>query len=126
MVTAVRPSPVTARIVMDRSLGFCEVAYMCRGASLTGVRGTDWDLHHRRPAGSGGSRLDWVHAPSNLLAACRPDHLFVEEHRTWSLERGLLLRMGTARALTTVVDCRHGRVLLDDAGGWTYATGVAS
>jgi hypothetical protein len=106
---------------MSRSLGFCEIGYLCGGAWLSGVRGADWDLHHRRPAGSGGSRLDWIHAPSNLLASCRADHVFVERERLWSIERGLLLKMGTARALTTPVDCRHGYVLLDDVGTWTYA-----
>lgn len=125
-MTAVRPSPLSVQIVMGRSLGFCEIGHICGGASLTGVRGYDFDLHHRRPAGSGGSRLTWVHAPSNLLASCRQDHLFVEKHRLWSLERGLLIASGVARALTTVADCRHGRVLLDDVGTWTYATGVVA
>lgn len=123
-MTATRPSPMSVQIVMDRALGFCEIGYVCDGAYLSGRRGYEWDLHHRRPASSGGSRLPWVHAPSNLLAACRPDHLFVESNRLWSLERGLLIASGVARALTTVVDCRHGRVLLDDAGTFTYAVTV--
>ena len=111
---------------MARSLGFCEIGHVCDGAYLSGNRGTDWAIHHRRAAGSGGSRLLWVHAPSNLLATCAADHLFVHANPPWAVERGLTIRSGVARALTTVADCRHGRVLLDDAGSFTYATGVAS
>ena len=119
-MTAARPSVRPRQLVAARSGAYCEIGHVCgpQGAYLPNVA---TDVHHRHPAKSGGSRLGWVHAPSNLLAACRPCHSFVERERLWAVERGLLLPMGTARPLSTPVDCRHGRVLLDDAGTWTYA-----
>jgi hypothetical protein len=125
-VTAVRPSRTATQIVMGRSLGFCEIGHVCGGAYLHGNRGTDWDLSHRVHPGAGGSRLDWIHAPSNLLASCRADHLFVHANGPWAVERGLLIRRGKARPLTTSVDCRHGRVFLDDEGSWTYDLGTVA
>lgn len=124
-MTAVRPSRATQQLVMSRSGAHCEVAHVCGGAYLSGVKGYDWDIHHRRPAGSGGSRLGWVHAASNLLALCRADHNRIESQRLWATELGLLVpSWGDPKAIPA--DCRHGRVLLDDDGTWTYATGVAS
>jgi hypothetical protein len=123
-VTAVRPSRATEQLVMSRSEAHCEIGHVCGGAYLSGNRGTDWDLSHRCHPGAGGSRLDWMHAPSNLLASCRADHSFVHANGPWAVDRGLLIRRGTVRPLTTVVDCRHGRVLLDDAGTWAYAVTV--
>lgn len=114
-----RPSRATEQLVMYRSEAHCESGYLCGGAYLAGVKGHDWDIHHRAPAKSGGSTQAWIHAPSNLIAICRADHIWIESERDWAIERGLLLEMGLARALTTAVDLRHGLVLLDDIGTWT-------
>jgi len=72
------PTPETVALVMARQEGRC----VCCGHMLTGQRGWDWGLHHRR--GRDG-RPD-SHQPQNLIAVHGADnvtscHGFVHSHR---------------------------------------------
>ena len=90
-------------------------------------RGRAWSIHHRRPRGSGGTSLDWVNQPANLVVLCGSGttgcHGWVERERTKAFDLGLLVSaIGVATAMTTRL--RHheyGWVLLDNEGGYEAA-----
>lgn len=79
-------------------------------------------IHHRRPAGSGGSRRPETHLPANLILLCGSGvtgcHGWVESHRTESYELGLLVHQGIDPAGVSVQTYR-GRLLLDNEGFFT-------
>ncbi len=108
------------QLAMARCGGFCEIC----GGWLSGNRGTDWSLHHRHPRRMGGTRRREVYGAANLLAihgsGTTGCHAAVESNRTAAYETGLLLRDGAVPA-DVPVQLRYGRVLLDDAGGWSAA-----
>lgn len=82
-------------------------------------------VHHRRPKGMGGTRLDWVNLPANLLLLCGSGtqgcHGWVEHYRRRALEGGWLIsRYGQERACQVPVRYDRDREwrLLDDQGGY--------
>lgn len=92
--TAVRdtgPSPETVAQVLTRD-GFACVG--C-GIRISGERGRDWSLQHRRPRGMGGTRRDDTNSPANLLTVCGSGttgcHGQMESHRAEALENGWLI-----------------------------------
>ena len=90
-MTAVRPTEETFEVVYDRDEGRCAHC----GDDVLGVRGVDFSLHHRRPAGMGGDRRPETHAAGNLVllhgSGCTGCHGAVESRRADALERGLLV-----------------------------------
>jgi len=81
-----------AELVVARDNASC----VCCGRNIAGLeRGRDWSIHHRIPRGMGGSRDPRLSLPANLVVLCGSGttycHGFVERHRTWARERGLLL-----------------------------------
>lgn len=120
-MTAVRPSKATFSLVAARDGNACA---WCAG-QVSGVRGFDFSLHHRRPAGAGGDRTPEAHAPGNLVllhghgtAGC---HWQVESQRARSIEFGFLVRRPFLPAGIPIRHAVHGWCLLADDGSVTTA-----
>ena len=120
------PTKQTLHLVFTRDEGCCA---RC-GAPISGVRGRDWSLHHRRPRGSGGSSLAWVNLPGNLIILCGSGvtgcHGYVESYRETAVARGFLVSMnGWAVSSQVLVDhVIHGKVFLLDDGTVSTGEGV--
>lgn len=87
-------------------------------------RGWAWSIHHRRPRGTGGTKLAWVDQAANGIILCGSGttgcHGWVEKNRRASIDAGFLI---SALGLSTGEDIAihhqlHGLVYLDNAGGW--------
>lgn len=106
---AVRPTPKVRMIVLERD-GFSCVRCWCRAE----------DIHHRHPAGMGGSTEPWVHLPANLICLCRRCHRWCEtKERALAIRRGYILEMGMDPLKRAVYLPLAGPVLLDNEGGMT-------
>lgn len=112
-------TPAVVEIVTDRDLRRCARCY----TPITGERGRDWSIHHRRPRGMGGSRVPWVNKPGNLLLLCGSGvtgcHGWVESNRDEARKLGFLVSaLGTdIPSHVPVWHSAHGWVLMDDYGG---------
>lgn len=114
------PSAEVVATVWERDSGRCAA---CAGA-ITGERGIDWSVHHRLGRKRGGTVRPFVNLPGNLVllhghgsALCHGD---VGRHVARFTDAGLLVREGVALPVDTPIEhAVHGRVLLDDEGGWT-------
>jgi hypothetical protein len=111
-------SEETARIVLARCNGMCEV---CGRAAMA-------NLHHRRARGMGGTRRA-IHTPSWLLAVCGMGntsgcHGRIETHREQARARGWLLGPSDDPATTPVLHAVYGWVILLDDGGFEYPDDV--
>lgn len=77
-------SPIVRRQIFDRSGGNCE---RC-GVLTVG----NYNIHHRRPRGAGGSRREDTNQAANGLFLCAGCHLWIEvENRTAAKQLGLLI-----------------------------------
>ncbi|HWV47230.1 MAG TPA: hypothetical protein VN039_14605, partial [Nitrospira sp.] len=65
----------------------CEVMVRCQGRATA-----QYDLHHRRNRGSGGSKRLDTNLAGNCLAACRDCHNFITTHPELGLRNGWLVR----------------------------------
>lgn len=109
------PDKLTVEAVWDRAGGRCEIS----GVELSGDRGRDWHVHHRRPRRMGGSRLPDTNDPTNLMLLSPEAHEHVEKNRTEAYERGWLVRQDAIPAVVPVVVLVDGQVayvLLTDDG----------
>ena len=59
---------------------------------VTGQRGVDFHVHHRRPRRAGGDGRPDVNLPSNLVLLHPSCHTHVEAHRAVAYDLGFLLR----------------------------------
>ena len=119
---ASRPSPsgpdrLTVDAVLERDCWSC---VLC-GTGVTGERGRDWSIHHRRPRAMGGTdRLD-SNSPANLLTVCGSGtsgcHGVIESHRAAAYNAGWLLHQGD--------DPTRLAVLVDRRSRWVYLTADA-
>lgn len=113
--------PVVVELVLERDGGRCT---RCGIYVLHGERGRDWSIHHRRPRGSGGTRIAWVNLPANCIVLCGSGttgcHGWVESHRAAALELGYLVPLNGFRiaADTIIHHALHGVVVLDDTGSY--------
>ena len=111
----------TFDLVWDRDRGSC---VRC-GVALVGARGLSWSGHHRRPRGSGGSKLKWVDLPANIILLCGSGttgcHGWCESHRVMARASGWLVPLNGVRLPSEVPvhHSLHGVVILDDMGGVT-------
>lgn len=109
------PDRLTVEAVWDRAGGRCEIS----GVQLSGERGIDWQVHHRRPRRMGGSRLDDTNSVENLMLLSPEAHEHVERNRSEAYERGWLVRQDAVPAAVPVVVMVDGRpalvLLTDDA-----------
>lgn len=117
-----RPTVETLETVAARDEGRCA---RC-GLPIGGRRGVDFSLHHRRPAKAGGDRRPESHLSGNLVllhgSGTTGCHGHVEANRTESYASGLLVKEPTRPCDQPIRHAVHGRVLLDDEGGWTCAS----
>lgn len=101
--------PLVRKQVLARAGGACELC----------GRGDANNVHHRRPRGMGGTRLEWVNEPPNLLFVCGSGttgcHGFLESNRLQAYEMGWLLRMGMMADQVPFTDL---------AGRWWLLRGV--
>lgn len=117
------PKPVEAQII-ERDRGAC---VRCGAPVVHLERGRAWSIHHRRPRGTGGTRVVWVNLAANGVVLCGSGttgcHGWTERERTKAFNLGFLVsKIGVATAMTTRL--RHhlyGWVLLDNEGGYTAA-----
>jgi hypothetical protein len=70
--------------VNERSEGWCEVC---------GVERV-YDVHHRHPRKSGGTKRYWIGLASNALGVCRMDHNLIEARRKLAMMFGWLVPEG--------------------------------
>jgi 5-methylcytosine-specific restriction protein A len=118
------PDRLTVEALWDRAGGRCEIS----GVPLSGVRGEDYHVHHRRPRRMGGSRLDDTNSVENLMLLSPEAHEHVEKNRTEAYERGWLVRQDATPAAVPVVvmvDGRPALVLLTDDAAYAPADEVA-
>lgn len=88
------PDPHTVDIVLERDNHSCVVD----GRGITGVRGVDWAIHHRKRRSQGGD-----HSPANLVTVCQLHHGYIHDRPEWARGHGWLLR-GTDDAATVLMD----------------------
>lgn len=113
------PDQATRSLVLDRSMGFCE---MC-GKQLYAVP-QGWiaphAIHHRQPRKMGGTSRPEINSPANLLLVCdgRPNscHPWIEANRAAAYEFGLLVRATGDPAKVPVVLEGGDQYLLTDDG----------
>lgn len=113
-----RPTKDVLAIVQERDDNRC--AYC--GYVVTGERGFDWSLHHRRNSGSGGDPRPETHAPGNLVllhgSGTTYCHGTVESRRDDSRTSGFLISKLTRRSPSSYVieHAVHGLCYLLDDG----------
>lgn len=95
-------TPEVHQTVTARSGGMCEVC----GAERI------WDLHHRHPRKSGGTKRAWIGLASNCLGVCRSDHNLIESRRILARLLGWLVPEGFDPAACPVMY----------RGGWAWLT----
>lgn len=85
------PDTATVEIVRARDSYRCVVC----GTYCHGQRGWDWSLQHRQPRGSGGCKLSYINAPSNLVLVCGSGttlcHGRIESDRDWAKDHGWIV-----------------------------------
>lgn len=113
------PDKLTVETIWARDGGRCA---WC-GAPITGERGWDWSVSHRRPRRAGGDPRPETNSPANLVlvhghgtSLC---HGKIEKARTRALAAGHLLHDGD---IPSAIPIRHAvfagcRVWLTDDGG---------
>jgi len=95
-------------LVFERAHGVCE---QCGATYPT----AQYQYHHRRPRGMGGSKATDTNGAANCVLVCQQCHQFIESYRHEFLERGWLVAQGHKPAETPI--WRHKQwVLLDDYG----------
>lgn len=72
-------------------------------------------IHHRKPRGMGGTRVNDSGCASNLIWLCRECHEWIESHRTEALDNGWLIVRGVERPQTIpLLYLGHWMYLTDD------------
>ena len=106
------PSPAVRALVRERDGGCC-----VRCGAYGGVHTfPPHALHHRRPRGAGGSRLDNTNSPANLVTVCSPCHGLIESYRLEALAFGYVVRQGSDDLATAPISYRGRWVLLTHDG----------
>lgn len=98
--------PVAVRPVVLARAGF-----RCERCGVDVAAG-GCDVHHRRPAGAGGSTAAGTHRPGNLVLLCVGCHRSVESGRALARAQGWLVVQGQDPADVPVVVYRLGEVWL--------------
>ena len=101
-------------MLLVRCGGRCEIT----GAPLE----PDWNAHHRRPRGMGGTRRPDRDSLANLIAVnghgTTGAHGWAESHRADALSRGILVPQAADPAQVPLVLWSGRVVLLDPDGPW--------
>jgi hypothetical protein len=104
------PSKDTVELVLFRAGFMCEVC----STGLSGIRGVDYHIHHRRPRGIGGSSWPGINRASNLLAVDAFCHRDIESRRSHALETGRLVPSTADPAFVAVLIQDHWKYLRED------------
>lgn len=114
------PTRATRDLLLDRSLGCCEI---CGRQLWVYPRGwvAPHAVHHRQPRQMGGTSRTEINSPANLLLICddgteRSCHRHVESNRSLAYVNGWLVRAGADPAEVPVVLEGGDRYLLTNAG----------
>lgn len=105
------PDKATRKLLWERAGGRCELCWLSVGLVP----------HHRKPRGIGGTVDPAINRLSNLLLLCPACHLGtkgVERERLRAYDLGHLVYRNHDPRTTPVLLLAHGRVLLDDEGGY--------
>ncbi len=119
------PTPEQRAVVLDRSMGFCEI---CGDQLYVWPRGwTDvHSFHHRQPRQMGGTTRADINSPANLLLLCGTGitgcHGHIEANRTDAYRNGWLVRASADPATVPVLLEGNDRYLLADDGTRTLLT----
>ena len=111
------PDAATVALVFARDDSRCA---RC-GQAITGIRGLDWSVQHRRARGAGGTRREDTNSPAALILLCGSGttlcHGHVERFRVEAREFGWAVRQSDDPAVMPVLHAVHGGwVLLSPAG----------
>lgn len=112
----------TVELIWEREQGRCALC----GDPVTGERGFDYSVHHRKPKGMGGGKnAPWLGTAANGLLVhghgtdgCHGD---IEKNRTSALYDGFLINRNSIimPADVPIRHALHGWVLLDEEGWFT-------
>lgn len=107
------PEPERApRVAPDvRAVVLARARYRCERCGRDVAAG-GCDVHHRRPAGSGGSTAAATHEASNLVLVCVDCHRWAESNRAEALRVGWLVRQSADPAAVPVPVFGAGVVFL--------------
>lgn len=115
------PDSHTVEVVLERDNWSCG----CCGHGLSGERGRDWSIQHRRPRRAGGDPRPDVNLPSNLFpvhgdgtTGC---HGRIESYRAEAYDNGWLLHDGDVPSQSPICHAVHGWCHLTDDGRVEYA-----
>lgn len=115
------PDRNTVDAVLERDQHSCGLC----GHGLSGQRGRDWSVQHRRPRRMGGDTRQDVNLPSNLFAVHGDGvsgcHGRIESHRAESYENGWLLHDRDVPSQRPICHAVHGWCYLTDDGRVEYA-----
>ncbi|MFG1846710.1 HNH endonuclease [Micromonospora carbonacea] len=116
------PTAATVALAWQRDGGRC---VRCGGV-LTGVRGLDFSVQHRRARGAGGTTRSDTNQAHNLIVLCGSAttgcHHHVERHRAEAREFGWAIRQADDPAAMPVLHAAHGWVLLTVDGAFNNHT----
>lgn len=121
-MAATRPTEATVQLVIKRDEGRCAAC----GDEIYGMRGWDWSVQHRRPAGMGGDPRPETHAAGNLVllhghgtSLCHGD---VESRRADAQKKGLLIPKESVDPPSqwAIEHAVHGWCYLLDDGSVSY------
>jgi 5-methylcytosine-specific restriction enzyme A len=104
------PSKDAVELVLFRAGFQCEVC----SVGLSGIRGVDYHIHHRRARRMGGSQWEGINLCSNLLALDRFCHQDIESRRAHALETGRLVPSSADPAYVAVLVQDHWKYLRAD------------
>lgn len=108
------PDAATVEVVLERD------AHKCRwcGFGISGERGRDWSLQHRRPRRMGGDPRPDTNSPANLVtvhgSGTTGCHGHIETHRAEAIHHGFLLYADDVPA--------ERPILVDGESRWLYLT----
>lgn len=92
------PSKAQRAVVLDRSMGGCELCGRLLFDDLNRPLGHAYSIHHRQPRGMGGTSRPEINSPANLLLLCGDAttpggcHEYVESNRARAYLNGWLVR----------------------------------
>ncbi|MEV2239464.1 HNH endonuclease [Micromonospora sp. NPDC049891] len=114
------PAKSTVETVAARDHNGCAVC----GLPVSGVRGVDFSVHHRRPRAAGGSSRTDTNGPQNLVllhgSGVSGCHGRVEQNRAEAYANGWLVRQAQDPAEAPINHAVHGWVLLAADGSLTF------
>lgn len=84
-----------------------------------------YSIHHRVPRGMGGTRLEWINQPANLLTLCGSGttgcHGWTEQHRMEARSQGYLIPRAFGSPEQIPVYTADGYRRFDNDGHWSEA-----